>query len=333
MGASNIRRKTIFYKRAEFTQAAQKETLQSLLDAALKTNRFPLRRRMAQSGDEKTFQFINYNGKHGLNGDGPQNCLGAELFSYTEGADQSALEVQEGKEEIDVKSILPPNKNQEFLEGAVYFSVLGNHVIVMQSSALRVQDLERHLNWFLQNHSGVIEEGNGLVLVDAVPLMKKEEFNDAKSISITSPIQFSARSPLSPNGVGNGREESKSVKLSPKGLGWDALRSMVGDLFDLPNYLDADEILTSHELQLKWKRTPDADGSDLMASIARKLRHVTDELDYEIRTRSGKISRDDFKLAAPISIEWLEGRPRFDRLFPMMLEWLESLAENGRLEL
>jgi hypothetical protein len=99
--------------------------------------------------------------------------------------------------------------------------------------------------------------------------------------------------------------------------------------------LDVEEILNSRslqvEIQLKWKRAPDEGSTELLTRIAHNLRNVSDEVDYSIDTRNGRLDRNDFKLHTSISIPWLEGRPRFDVLFPKMIEYLVTLIESDRV--
>jgi hypothetical protein len=142
----------------------------------------------------------------------------------------------------------------------------------MQSSALRFGDLERHLNWFLARHTKVIGEGNGLALMDAIPVGGGEMYGDAKGTTLSAPIQFDAAEPS--------ESKSETVRLQPKGRGWNALKAMLGEVFDLPNYLDADEIFTSRtlqvQLQLKWKRAPDDDTSERRAAPSASMNRPID---------------------------------------------------------
>jgi hypothetical protein len=102
-----------------------------------------------------------------------------------------------------------------------------------------------------------------------------------------------------------------------------------------PDYLDAEEIFNSHALQvsleLKWKRTPDDDTSDLFAKIAANLRNITDEIDYSIQTKTGIVTRDHFKLRRSVDLPWYEGRPRFDVLFLKMIEYMVELVRTDKI--
>jgi hypothetical protein len=330
----DVRRKEFYYKRAVFSQAMDGATLESVLRSALEASPKPWKRRQSLSQDERTFCFINYSGNHGVQSQ-PQSMLGAELFSFTQGADQTTILVDENASQIELGS-LHPGKNKEFLEGNLYFGVLHDHVIVMQSAALRFSDLEHHLNWLFARHTNVIEAGNGVSLIDPIPQKIEGHYGDTKGIVLRAPIDFDA-SAVPTKSRRQADAESPQVQFRPKGRGCAALQAMLGESFDLPGYLRADDLLKSRTLQvqleLRWKRAPEQDTFDLMASIAHNLRHVTSEIDYSIQTKTGDITRDDFKLHRPANIEWLDGRPRLDILFKDMLEWLVLLVENGSVRL
>lgn len=62
------------------------------------------------------------------------------------------------------------------------------------------------------------------------------------------------------------------------------------------------------------------------------MRHVTDEFEYGVKTKSGLIGKNSFKPEKPHSIRWGKVRPDFDDLFPKMLEWLEILFKEGKIQ-
>ncbi|QBB72415.1 hypothetical protein ELE36_19710 [Pseudolysobacter antarcticus] len=55
-------------------------------------------------------------------------------------------------------------KRREFLESVLYFGVLGNHMVLLQSAGLRSNNLEAHLTWLLGTHTSAIPEGAMLSL-------------------------------------------------------------------------------------------------------------------------------------------------------------------------
>ena len=326
MASTDTRTKQIYYKRAVFSQSIGK-TLEEILRTALSSKSRWGERQENLSGDGQTFCFINHSSRY-QHPNHRISLLGGELFSYVKGSDQSIFNADPAAAEVDVTAI-PPGKGREFLEGTLYFGISGDHLMVMQSASLRFGDLERHLNWLLTRCAKVIVEENGVTLMDAVPESKGGAVSDVKGIKLFAPLQLDAQVA--------GRKNMEKARLIPTGRAWEAVKAMLGAGFDLPTYLNAEEILNSRSLQveieLKWKRAPDEGTTELLTRIAHNLRNVNDEVDYFIDTRTGRLSREDFKLHAPVSVPWIGGRPRFDVLFPKMIEYLVSLVETDKVKL
>jgi hypothetical protein len=297
MSTSAPRRKSLIYKQAVFNKPLDGETLASLLKAALKSHPYPFKRQHNPSGDGVSFSFVNYNGTHGRGG-AKGNLLGGEFFSYTQGADQSTLDVDPNATELNVGS-LSPSQNKEFLMDSECYVALTDHV----------------------------------------PVQNKAAFSDAKGLTLSSSLQFQ---PVTRDGKAiaknkDGETSAKSMFLKPTGQAWEAIKAFLGESFDLPTELKAAEVLNSHRLQvqlfLKWERTPSEDTTDFLTNIAYKLRNVGDEIDYSVETRTGTISKEEFKLTQSFQVQWNNGRPQFDVLFPKMLDWLDGLVKSGKLKM
>ncbi|MEI6569262.1 MAG: hypothetical protein WCR20_21460, partial [Verrucomicrobiota bacterium] len=87
------------------------------------------------------------------------------------------------------------------------------------------------------------------------------------------------------------------------------------------------------QLYLRWKGRHKEDENQFLDSIASQLRHVTDQIDYNIVGKNGSTSRDKIKLGKDVSVPWTaSGRPKFDLLFPKMAEWLASLVNDGSVD-
>lgn len=325
--ATDNRTKQIYYKRAVFSQPVGK-SVEEILRAALRKKVRWGERQENPTRDNQTYCFVNHNGPYHHQDHGTK-LLGGELFSYVKGSDQSIFNVDVTANEVKVDG-MPPGKDREFLEGALYFGVAGDHLAVMQSASLRFGDLERHLNWLLGRCAQVIGEENGVALMDAVPQQKGAPFGEVKAITLFAPLRFEVKEQQRA-----AKRKVEKARIVPTGRAWEAIKAMLGAGFDLPDNLKAEDILNSRSLQveieLKWKRAPDEGSTELLTQIAHNLRNVNDEVDYSINTRNGRVNRADFKLHTSISVPWLDGRPRFDVLFPKMIEYLVSLVESDKV--
>lgn len=322
------RTKSFAYKQAHFLQQMDDLSLEQLLKAAIKKSPKPLRRQHNPSGDNETFCLLNY-AKDARPASGG-HIFGVEMLSYVKGADQSILGIDADADEIPV-SFVEASKDQEFLEANLYFGVLKNHVILMQSSALQAKHLEDHLNWFLIEHTAILHEDNRVELHDAVPddSSTRNMVKGATGIKLTSPVNWS------PVEASSGRAEE--VRLKPSGQAWNALQAFLPWL-DLPDYLSAGNLESKTtlrmELLLKWVRSGnDEDKQDFMAGIARQMRHVEDQVDYSVQTKDGEIGKEKFKIKkGPFQVPWTKGQPAFDFVFPSMLSWLSELAKQGKIQ-
>jgi len=191
MASTDTRTNQIFYKRAVFSQSPGK-TLEDILRTALSSKSRWGERQENPTGDGQTFCFINHSGRH-QHPSHRISLLGCELFSYVKGSDQSILNADPTAAEVDVSAI-PPGKDREFLEGALYFGISRDHLAVMQSASLRFGHLERHLNWLLTRCAKVIVEENGVTLMDAVPESRGGAVGDVKGIKLFAPLHLTRKS-------------------------------------------------------------------------------------------------------------------------------------------
>lgn len=312
----------------------------------------PPTRQERPTGDDPQFRWINYSASKGRKG-GPGAMLACEFISYTQGANLGAINFALNVAHYAVDE-LPPPQGKEYLEGSVYFGVLDNHVVAVQSAALKTKDLEKHLNWFLRQRSQVLHEDNAVSLDDNLPA-GASDLSDAQGLELAAPVHFQPAGSISMLSAEEitamkkaqkkaekkgGKEEpgessavaKESVRVVPVGRAWDAVKAFFGDGFNLPA-INAEDMLKSGQMKvslaLSWSNPRGKDASDFVRDVAHKFRHISDEIDYRVKTASGYIGKDKFKPEKPCSVRWGKVRPDFDDVFPKMLEWLENLERRG----
>jgi len=325
-------RKKFVYKIATFLKATGDKTvtLEKLLHQALK--KFPKALDRAENPDGTEFRFLNYSGNH-LIAESAQSIFGCEFLAFEQGADQSTIKIDPSATSVDVDAMLA-NKGEEFLAGAIYFGVAGNHVVLVQSKALRSKDLEAYINWILVEKTKVLSADNRIGLADHTP--SKKTVKGVRGIEISSPIHLEAMSlPIAKGDREKQEEKHAFVPLKFGGKAWDVVKTMFGDGFDLPDGLKVADLANAPDIEvkvfLKWKASRNEDDVDFMNSIAKNLSHVSDEFDYTIHTRTGTITKDEFKIEQPFSYGWSKGRPKFEDIFPKMAAWLAELVELGKI--
>ena len=315
------------YKRARFLVDPAGSTLEALLRTAVSNAPIALDRAENPQGDNIGFRFLNHATDYAISANAAA-IYTCEFIAFEKGADQSTIRLDNTAPEVDIDAVTA-GEGEEFLAGGVYFCCTDNHVVLVQSKALGTVELEKYLNWLLIQRTGVLPNNNRVELADHAPDRRRISFSGIKGIEITAPVH------LSPTRTDSGRYREEVLGLRPTGKAWEAVKALVGDSFDLPQELTVEDVTHAPDVQvrlyLKWKAPRAADDEDFAASIARNMRHVDDEFDYTIYTRTGRIGKEDFKIQQQHSFRWDKGRPVFDDIFPKMAGWLNQLIQSGRV--
>jgi len=325
---SETKRKNFMYKRASFLKETgdAKMNLEMLLRQAIK--KVPKAIEREKNPDEAVFQLINYSGSHTPIGS-KESLFGCEFLSFEQGADQSTIKINGDSTEMDIRSLVAAN-GEEFLDGSVYFGVISNHVVIVQSTALRTKDLEDYLNWFLTIKAKVLGDDNRVTLGDFPP----KNVDQITGIEVGGNLKLEHKK-ANYNRPGHGKPRT-SFPLTYGGTAWKLVKTMFADGFDLPTGLDVDDLTEVPKIEmrlyLKWKGTTPEEESSLLNSIAKNMSHIGDEFDYKIHTKTGQIGREKFKIEQDHSFTWSKGRPEFHDLFPKMAKWLAGLIECGKVD-
>lgn len=320
--------KRFHYKIARFNNDPEGFSLQELIEDAYGNTSSAMDCAYEFQQDGKNFHLINYfSGNHRQEGV-TDFLLGAEFLSYVEGNDPIAIELDKKERELKLERIMASKQGKEVIEGAVYFGVVGNHLVFTQSTALRSQALEKYLNWLIEKKGSLWKEENFMYLCDPdYPSANQKEKYEPEEIIISSPVKFTP--------VQKGEEKKMNIKAS--GAGIDALKAFFANLRPGDPFLDeftVEDIANSRSLeiqmQLRWMGQKDkTKPSNLLEQVSRNLRHVDDEIDYELRAKDGTtIRKDEIKKSTKISVRWNEARPVFDDLFPKMLRWIDVIRKE-----
>ena len=314
--------KTLTYKLARFNKDTEKRTLQQMLVKALE-KRKAAGTRLRMVDGEGRFSLINY---HGPN----KNMRVGEFIDYTAGQKQPLAKIDKTVDALPISSLAPPDKQSEFLSGILYFGVYNNSCIVSQAASLRTAQFEEYLNWlFLE--CGLMKEGEFVTLSDHPPLDKGEQVISTKGIEFHAPVS------MTPVAKGEEGYKANEVVYRPGSTGWDAIKKLLPPEFKLPGVVKANELVGDAALKvtvkLSWTRVKKEDPTQLLDRISNSLRHIEDEVDFTIETKSGKITRDDIKLRVPVSVkEGTDGMLLKSDMWEKMEEWLVRLIAEKRVD-
>jgi hypothetical protein len=210
-----------------------------------------------------------------------------------------------------------------------FIGVRENHVVLLPSGEMRCPEIEAHLNWLLTQAFPALTGDQRLRLSNRVPPDREEEVKNAREIHFSTDISIEAQ-------VG----ESGHRLLRPAGATWEGIKALLKSLgqqmADVTSDLEIHGLTASTpvdiDIFLKWPRRGRKDERHMVLDkIATGLRHVDTEIDYEILTRQGKITKGDFILRKPRTVHCRGERPVRDLLFNSMKKWLAELLESGQI--
>lgn len=329
MTAKCIRRqKNIIYKRAEFTQPGL--VLETLLQQAFDIHPKPAQRRQQMGTGE-----VDSNVRHVIGASThEQSMLCGSFLSYEIGKDVTFVVEDEEADEFIIESQNPApdleegdNRKREVLQSALYFGVYGEHVVLVQSPALKSREFEGHLKWLLSEHAGVLPVDAGISLSDEPTQTARQAIENlpVKSVEIGTPVT----SEEVVAGGHNGTSQNVRHKLSGKAV--QALSAFLGQdvlaQLDLESTLDESNLEVT--LQLRYKRSTTESGHAALDHIARSMRHAEPE-DTRVMTKSGAVIRgEQLKLTGQISVGTYNGVVDTADLYTQMHSWLDDRIAEG----
>lgn len=362
------RNKTIHYKFSNITTCSF--TLQELLQDVFSSSgeaRKAKNRLESISQDNQIFRLLNhYSEKYGM--------FFGQLVVFENGKGQALLTIDDDSEYFSIDSLeaskvagdtsSSPNDNEskepgaessqdeyaegrlqkrkEFVESMLYFGVKDNHLVVIQSLALKARDLETHLKWLFDYFTDKFTSKSALILQDkpAPEIVKKLEKSPAKSICVGAPIetgegqlvdsQEHAQSPA--DQVVN--ESANKLKFLPKGIGADIVRALIDqdwfDKQDLKESLDDANLKVS--LEITYVRKTTKSGHQILDNMASALRHQHEDDVKVFLDGGGVISGKDLKLTGKISVRTFNGMIDEHDLFDKMKSWLKDKIATEQVD-
>lgn len=349
------RQKAIHYKRAAIANcnADLQSILESIISADGTAAKVGLRREQISPSDSTSgYRLINRSSTF-------QTILFGQLILFEQGKSQTLMTISDDVDFYDINAITSEQIKleadegitadekekikREFIDSILYFGVLKNHIIIVQSNSLRAKDLEIHLNWLIHSFGNSFSPDSVLILKDkpTEETIQKLESNPVRKINLGSvpvkskdtsgqvQIKSSSASSLSPS-----LQQVRKMKFMPAGKGGSILKAAFGeDWFkDLKLEDSLDDANLQVNLEITYFRKTNKDGQLLMDTLATSLRNM-DEDDIEISLKGGgTIKGGDLKLSGSISIQYNDGLIDENHLYLQMHKWLHSKIGSGEVE-
>lgn len=230
-------------------------------------------------------------------------------------------------------------KVREFVNSFLYFSVLGNHLAVIQSRSLTSRELEAHLQWLLSDKAEVLSKDCAIILSDK-PLestIKKIEKNPPHKILLGAPVLTGDGVPLTEDlqrEKGTKITEASGVKFFPKGIGFDILKTLMGkDWFEQQEFSESlDEANLQVKLEVTYSRKTSKEGQKILDSVATSLRH-TDAADVKIKLKGGgDIKGDELRVSGNIDMVTIKGKVDEGLLYDDLFKWLREKIDDKEID-
>jgi hypothetical protein len=308
-------------------------TLEQLLSPVLYHERKTIKLRSqsvtGDDPDEQVRRCVNHKAKDG-------NALFGEMILYVLGQNKQTVTVNEDLEELPTEQIrapkTPAGESREFIEGVVYFMVIDNHMVVVQSLALRDRDLEAHLNWLLSECAERLMDGEVIVLKRELSATAKAKMSGVRSVRIGAPLMRREQAPVpdSPTQAGELRTRFLLTDMGKEIL--DAIFSSGGlKGLGLDDLEGADNLEVLVTIRRKGGSTrPGNPAENTITALTTHLRHSHVD-DVVVETKQGRIEGQTLYLTEKRSIECDNGVPLRNKLFLSMKEWLEQKIEDGSI--
>lgn len=353
------RNKSIHYKLARLTECNY--TLQQVLEDVFKENGTASKakaRLESISQDEQVFRLVNHSVKK-------NRMFFGQLIVFESGKSQAFLTIDDDSEYFSIDALEASKlengeepassageegsqeraqesadqdkkieKRKEFIESMLYFGVKNNHLVVIQSMALKARDLEAHLKWLFDYHTEKFTAKSAFILQDkpSNDVVQRLENSPAKSICIGAPIETGEGQLVdSPEHVEAGEKSvtvssANKVKYIPKGIGADLVKSLIDqDWFNRQDLTEAlDEANLKVSLEITYLRKTTKQGHKLLDNMATALRHQHEDDVKVVLDGGGIISGRDLKLTGKLSVRLYNGIIDENDLFEKMTTWLKE---------
>ncbi|HFP4609051.1 TPA: hypothetical protein ACHHNY_004379 [Escherichia coli] len=204
---------------------------------------------------------------------------------------------------------------KEYLDSFAYIGVVKNHVVILQSRAIRIKDIENYINFILKENLRVDVEN--FIVLQVNNLSISNEFlrrNNIKNVSLKLPLTYN----------GNGVDDAAS----------ELLRSLIGEhrVEELRKNSTPDTEIKEHltiDISIGYKYRASDNEQDLLRKITEGLIDNRDEmLTIELKG-AGILKNDEIQIKDNVSIEYSKGLPVVDSVCDEMVEWLLRLLDAG----
>lgn len=335
--------KAVVYKRANFHSAIPGESLKTLLAKALNKHAVFGRRKLNVSD-------VDHPVYHALCDTRIEEkgfVFGA-LMTFTPGTDPLFLVDDEKASNVTIEKLKAPDtddgKRREVLESMMFFGVYKDHLVLMQSQALKGPQIEAYLQWFLHD-TQVLAGDNTFKLVDTPSKSVREKMAKGGGVrTITLGGEVVPKSVLAPKPGSLAQPEAKGSTtehhhVTVYGSATDEDWGVLAALKKLMSPSQAAKIdfeqLTGSNIEmsvtLRYKRETTDDGQKLMDTLGAAFRN-TEEVETALQLKDGgTIKGTDLKLNGTLRLTAYDGQLSSSEVYEGIRQWLLSKVSSDEV--
>ncbi len=327
--------KVVVYKRCTFHAGIPGENLKTLLERALNTSTTVGQRRLNVADSDHPIYHVM-----GAPLCEPNGFVFGALMTYTPGTDPLFLVDDEQALDVMIEKLKAPNtsdgKRREILESMMYFGVIQDHLVLMQSQALKAPQLEAFLQWFLHD-SKVLAGDNTFQLIDTPSKSVREKMSKGSGVrtitlggEVVPQAAIAGTQSSSTPGlnlpISSMKSHSVSVVASATEHEWgvlEALKKLMPP--SQAAKIDFDQLAGSNiemSVTLRYKRKTTEDGQKLMDTLGVAFRNTENVETVLDLNEGGQIKGEDLKLNGKVKLTSYDGQLSAAEVFEGMRQWL-----------
>lgn len=335
-------KKNLVYKRAVFNKNLDNESLKTLIEQSLNKKTTIRDRRINISGDKENPIYQMIGTPHCESG----GFVFGTLMTYAPGTDPLFLVDDDEALDVIIEKLKAPStesgKRREFLSSMMHFGVLENHLVLMQSQALRSNQLESFLQWFL-HEAEAIKGNNTFSLIDIPTPDIIEKLNKGKnviSITIGGEVNHEKtmqQMSLLPEDNDDELHEDKNTdsnKTRENIWGLGILRGLLNP--SKSSEINFEKLHNSNiqmSVTLGYKRSTTDKGQELMDTLGAALRH-NEYIETSLKLKDGtEIKGNDLKITGSISVSSYDGQLSQSEVFEGMRQWLLEKISSSEISI
>lgn len=231
------------------------------------------------------------------------------------------------------------NHEKEFVENTLYFGVFENHVVIIQSSSVRINKLRDYLNYMLG-------ETKADLLDDSIILFQDKPSREAKDLLADSPaktVKISQQVTATPALIDDSSNSNSITGYKSASFTFDSKQS--GIWSSIVKHLKLDKRTVSKlkdtlvddnlyvDIVLRRKQGGNKgiseSGQELMNTVATSFSNLADE-HFEIELQDGsKLTGEQYRLSKKIKVEVINDGINHLKLKNEFFEFLEKNITDG----